>query len=664
MKKYFPLVSLILCGLVILSYLLLGCDVAGEKLVVPPLEDFENYREEGRFYCYAEGLSVCEGNIHHKCKRKGEFLQETRVDCQSQGLICVSNMGCATCVPDQISCQGNTVVHCLSDGSGYKEKEECDIEHGYACVRGTCKNLCQIAETERSYVGCEFYAADLDNAAIDAIDDASNQQYAVVVSNLHQIPTEVWVEINQAKVGEPLDIHEVIRTKVPPRDLEVFELPRREVDGSSQDGIDDGTHTALTSNAYRISASHPIIAYQFNPLDNVNVFSNEASLLLPTSAIGSKYTVVGWPQTIGDSEDPFYDFDHTSSDEDLRAFLTIIGTEKSTHLEIEAGPNVVEVVGADPIPQLSPNDTFEIEIGPFDVVNLETQGFMADFTGTLIKASNPVSVFVGSEASDVPIYRSYSTRQCCADHLEEQLFPNSTLGTYFIISRMPPRTTALNRALIDPKESVAEVNEPEYIRIVAVEKGETGILTTLEDPNDGFTIDYRDFIDIKAEQDFMFISDKPVAVLQALPSQQVVGISKSYPGGDPAIIAVPPVEQYRDNYIFLTPNNYAFDFITITAEPTTQVLLDDQPLPDHCTETEIEGTLLGRKESLPTRLVYRCQLSFPNVKGPPNPEITEGLQLDGVHKIVADQPIGLIIYGFDRFVSYAYAGGLNLDILI
>ena len=29
----------------------------------------------------------------------------------------------------------------------------------------------------------------------------------------------------------------------------------------------------------------------------------------------------------------------------------------------------------------------------------------------------------------------------------------------------------------------------------------------------------------------------------------------------------------------------------------------------------------------------------------------------------ADKPVGLIVYGFDRFVSYAYAGGLDLKLL-
>ena len=38
----------------------------------------------------------------------------------------------------------------------------------------------------------------------------------------------------------------------------------------------------------------------------------------------------------------------------------------------------------------------------------------------------------------------------------------------------------------------------------------------------------------------------------------------------------------------------------------------------------------------------------------------DGEQNDGVHTVLADAPVGVVIYGFDAFVSYAYAAGLNL----
>ena len=41
-------------------------------------------------------------------------------------------------------------------------------------------------------------------------------------------------------------------------------------------------------------------------------------------------------------------------------------------------------------------------------------------------------------------------------------------------------------------------------------------------------------------------------------------------------------------------------------------------------------------------------------------KIDSGDQYDGVHRLEADAPVGLLVYGFDSFVSYGYVGGTNL----
>jgi len=42
--------------------------------------------------------------------------------------------------------------------------------------------------------------------------------------------------------------------------------------------------TIKSTSAYKVTSDLPIVAYQFNPLDNANVFSNDASLLIPRTA--------------------------------------------------------------------------------------------------------------------------------------------------------------------------------------------------------------------------------------------------------------------------------------------------------------------------------------------------------------------------------------------
>jgi hypothetical protein len=625
--------------------------------------------------------------VHVQCERRGEFVEAITTDCGAMGKVCDVDKTCVTCRPGKPRCrdcnrQGsdcnpNVVEDCTEDGNGYAQVKECGIDKPEVCYAGDCTNACDLAQQLSSYAGCDFFAADLDNAAIDDTSNASAQQYAVVVANPQRVPVEVTVALNAAPYGEPIDVQQVDKKLVPPGDLEVFKLPRREVDGSSAMGINDGTHSAVSSNAYRVTANYPISAYQFNPLENVNVFSNDASLLLPVPALGSRYTVVGWPQTIGNSKNPEQDFDHTSSNEDLRAFLTIIGARENTHLQVELGKLVGEVVQAPYISVSRPGEVLDLQIGPYDVINLETSGLNMDFTGTRIQADHPVAVFVGSEASDVPKFGTYATRQCCADHLEEQLLPDSSAGSRFVIGRMPARGKALNDAALPGAPlGVAELNEPEWIRMVATsDDARTHVRTTLDPPDDDFWLDPRGDANVRADRDFVIDTDQPIHVLEALGSQGVTGIPKQYPGGDPSIIAVPPVLQFRSDYIFLTPDKYSFDFVTLVAPANTRIELDGAPLPDTCESTKAGEELLAPDDSGTPWVVHRCQLSFPEVtngttsgglmggSAPTIVRVLPGEQHDGAHTIVADQPISIVVYGFDRFVSYAYVGGLNLTAL-
>ena len=55
-------------------------------------------------------------------------------------------------------------------------------------------------------------------------------------------------------------------------------------------------------------------------------------------------------------------------------------------------------------------------------------------------------------------------------------------------------------------------------------------------------------------------------------------------------------------------------------------------------------------------LAIRCQLAFPMPGGP-------GLQDDGVHELTSEagDRFGLIVWGWDSFVSYGYPAGSNVD---
>ena len=92
----------------------------------------------------------------------------------------------------------------------------------------------------------------------------------------------------------------------------------------------------------------------------------------------------------------------------------------------------------------TPTTDYVLQV-PGSLVSLKTPGvsgrtyqtadgeFNADFTGTLIDASGPVAVHVGSEASDAPFFGTLASRSCCADHLEEQAIPLRAAGKRYVL---------------------------------------------------------------------------------------------------------------------------------------------------------------------------------------------------------------------------------------
>jgi hypothetical protein len=618
------------------------------------------------------GARRCTTGVEQCVAGPGGPVWQTLEDCAGQALVCAPGLlACTTCLPGSSRCDGQTVLRCDATGSGEAVESTCDTSADQACREGACSNLCALARQRRSNVGCEYWAVDLDNAMIDHTLNAAAQQFAVVVSNPQpDLTAEVAVEQDDSAPGAD-NAPEVVRTiAIPPLTLHRFLLGPREVDGSPRGEYNTGTHTALTRSAYRVTSTVPVVVYQFNPLENVGVFSNDASLLKPVEALTSApgrfapaYVALAWPQTIAVTDHPDTNFD-PNDPTDLRAFLTIVGTRAATTLRVETR---APIIAGGPVPRTPVGGVVELELGAFDVLNLETNDFNADFTGSLISADQPIVVFSGSEASDAPMFETLAERRCCADHLEEQLDPIRTAGKRFVASVTPSRT----RAVIEAGSNVGAIAQPEFFRIIAVTEAGARVTTTLPGDQRVLALPTRGaYADIESSVDFMVESDEPVMLGSVSPSQEAAGIMRGLPGGDPSFLIVPPIEQYRSNYVFLTPDKYSFDFVRVIAPPEASVLFDGVPLETlpGCTRVAADGlTEQARGSPTPPFYVFRCQLSFPRID--PNAEDPEamllpGNQNDGVHRIDASHDIGLLVDGFDAFVSYAYAGGTELEQIV
>jgi IgGFc binding protein len=620
------------------------------------------------------GTSRCNQVLEHCVTSNSGPKWQTADDCPSRGLICSKTLAaCATCEPNELSCSGETVMSCDSTGSVETPQNTCDPTQRLVCREGGCINPCADAAKRQSNVGCEYYAVDLDNAKIDDTLNAAAQQFAVVVSNPEtDVSTDVTIEQDDSDPGTENAPTQIATATIPPFSLRVFKLGPREVDGSPPGEFNTGTHTALTRHAYRIHATFPVVAFQFNPLENVNVFSNDASLLKPTEAltplsdgVNPAYVVLGWPQTIANTSDPDTNFS-PQNPVSLRAFLTLVGTAPNTHVHVDSTTRILG--DGNLIPPTPQGGSLDFDLGAFDVLNLETDDFNADFTGSLVSTNAPLVVFSGSEASDAPFFDKLSDRQCCADHLEEQLDPIRTSGENFIATVSPSRTDAL----VNAGAPIGAAQQDEYFRVIATTDAGARITTTLPGQYKTFTLPGRgSFVTIASDHHFTLQSDSPVMLGTVSPSQQAANVPSGLPGGDPSLVIMPPIEQFRTSYVFLTPDKYDFDFIRIIAPRNASVLLDSQPVEqiDGCHASDADGITdqAVRKAVGPSAfVVYACQLSFPiinpNLQAPNN--LSPGLQNDGVHRVEASDKVGVVVDGFDSFVSYAYAAGTELETLI
>jgi hypothetical protein len=584
-----------------------------------------------------DGARRCEKTLLQTCI--GQSWQ-TMADCGAE--FCSAERGCLPCEPSTKLCKGQDAYQCGADGSLTK-LETCAADR--KCVFGECKSFCDLLSDERSNVGCEFWAVDLPNEysyqeiPIPVYSCAACQQFAVAVANTSPNPVAVVIEINEAGPGEPLQLKRIAEKQLGPEALELFNLPMREVDCSEWQTDAAGrlrrvsdTKSCLSSRAFRITTNYPVVAYQLNPL--VNQFSNGASLLIPTNGLDLAYSIMGWSTTNplkidlpGVVMEGIPDY----------ASVTVVGVEPDTDIEV----TLAHQIQASPdgkIPAAKKGDTIKLRLGPFDVATLtslqDAQSLSGDMTGTSVHASKPVVVFSSTQRSEIPLgnfatkYKPAPVPQpepkasfCCTEHFEQQMFPISSLGTSFAISRSPVRC--------------AQYPEPDFYRILAT-KDDTKVLTNLSDfPT--FTLKAGEVADFWAATGFVIDSSKPIMIGQYTAGQDFLVCDAT---GDPEFIVFPPAEQHRKEYIFLTPTTFDKDYVVIAAPESASVALDGEHVNDEfdlrCKRSEL-GSIKGKR--------YRelhCPLS------------------DGVHRVVASEPVGITVYGYYSVGSYGYPGGADL----
>jgi len=408
------------------------------------------------------------------------------------------------CEPGELFCQDGDVWECTGPDDQSALHEDC--QSPLECINGMCvtPDACGEAVANKSNIGCEYWAVDMDNVTPD-------QPFAIVVGNPDSGTAHVKVERKSGGTWQILDESDVL-----PLQTRVFLLGNTTVQGSYH----------LTGQAFRVTSDLPVVAYQFNPYaglsaDNSDVCTNDGTLLLASSGLGRSYYVLGYPANAGSGS------------------ANIIATEDNTQVMVR--PSTTISAGGS-IPAMTAGQEYNFTMQEADVIQLNASA--GDISGTYIQTGKPVAVFGGNTCAFVPASVMY------CDHLEHQLFPITTWGREFVAARTPIRST---------------VQEPEndYWRVIAAEDGTLVETEPSVDGLDGVTLGAGQVIEVGVNHSFTISAGAPIMVGQYLTGHEATDVPWESAGGDPAMALLPPVEQFLAGYVFLAPEKYELDYAVI-----------------------------------------------------------------------------------------------------
>ena len=614
--------------------------------------------------CKDAGAHRCTGSSYEICT---DSLWVTETDCL-QG--CVETLGCVACTPNERFCKAGNVWLCDENGNPGMAVETCTGVN--TCEGGGCVDACANAATNKSYIGCEYWAVDLDNAievwaaigerlqmgfdmtaavcsqffsgtvvtmdvcfrtqgnnivtagACDpaaavgglptcptgfacgprstCISDAQHSPFAIVVSN----PQTKAVNVTLTGPGGQTIVQSIAAGQVVPIVPQMGgALPDQSVDGTMQG-----------RRAYKISSDLPIVAYQFNPLDNVNVFSNDASLLIPRTSFDLDYYAMSYPtlnrRAAAPGKDNYY------------GYLTVVAWQDNTQISVTP---TTAVQSSSTQATLAAGVATSFTLNAFEVLQLEAAPGAAplgDLTGTHITSTNNMTfgVFGGHEATAfgeaISPDPQYPTGPCCADHLEEMMFPSSTWGKTFALARSQQRT-----------------NEPDLLRILAQKPNTVVTFTPAPAAGTCGTLGPGQFCEVKVAVDTEISSTEPILVghyLEATIWRANNGTSVG--NGDPSMALAVPSEQFRKSYTILVPAAYQMNYISLAAAATGGVTIDGMPV----TLSPFGGGATHRVARIPVAA--------------------------GQHTIQCADGCGVTVYGYSDSVSYMFAGGLDLKAIV
>ncbi|VDI70744.1 Hypothetical predicted protein, partial [Mytilus galloprovincialis] len=339
-----------------------------------------------------------------------------------------------------------------------------------------------------------------------------------------------------------------------------------------------GSPGEIGEKGIHVTADDDIIVYAINK----KYRTTDAFLVLPVDALGQEYYVVSWQM--------------------FSSFM-IIGIDDNTEVKIKFGKECQSLM-VNGIP-FGPRTTLTISMNKFETFFMTSS--TGDFTGTHIFSTKNVALLGGSVCAKIGQGR--------CDHLVQQMLPIEKWGKEFVTIGMP------------------NCNSPDTYRIVASQDNTVVNISgrnpvNLLESGDFFTFNLND------RSSKTVSSDKQIALTLFANG----GCKGNL--GDPAMILIPPIQQYSSNYTFSTVSLDGNDFINsivlvISDNFKSGLRFDNKPL---------------------------SASTWDSVDGRSDIKYTDFIITSGAHYVSHINPMVTFLAvstGIQFFNSYGYPAGLN-----
>ncbi len=385
----------------------------------------------------------------------------------------------------------------------------------------------------------------------------------------------------------------------------------------------DDAASTVVGDVRRLTSDRAVAAWWFDPYCCNYSFSNDARLVWPEAAWGRTYTMVGppgWQRQFGNP---------------VPAGMAVIGGLEPATVTVTVPAGVR--LGPDPDEAVGAAGRFDVALGAGEALLMHAvtiDDFFGDtsqhdLTGTRVSATAPVTVI----ATHPCTYYPHGLQAC--DHVEDTLAPDAAAQTTWVLHGLAERGAA------NPEERVyykvagpaaTELRLTGGVEVSGTGAGASGVSCTAVDGG-VWRIPAAGHCELGVRAPTLLTATAAVQVigivsgaLSTTPGGADVG---EMPAGDPSMFRPTPPADWRTDYRVCVPGFYPRRRVRVVAPAGARLTLD----------------------GVAVRLAGATAV-------PGTDYVVEHVALEpGPHRLEADAPFGAVVYGFDRFVSFATSAG-------